>query len=166
MPIYLEQWFWDNKVVRFLLRAAQLAAPIAAFLATLWAIQQTERHFFPVVTGWTLDYIEKRDGKLEMGGKLFKDRSCELVNTLVVGVPKSKLLPHVVIYQVSPNELAGADIPVGYHTWGPWAVAVPKTLIAHKDELAGFEVVGRHKCHPLWLQETRYGFVPIERVPL
>ena len=43
-------------------------------------------------------------------------------------------------------------------------LSVPKTLIKYKDELAGIEVVGRHRCHALWVQETL--FVPIERVPL
>lgn len=58
------------------------------------------------------------------------------------------------------------DDGVGLHAWVPWEVKIPKTLIKYKDEIAGIEVVGRHRCHALWVQETLYGFVPIERVPL
>lgn len=159
-------WLWDTAWGRFIRKCIHTFLPILAFFATFWAIQQTEQRFFPVVTQWDLSYIERQGDYFVMGGRLYKDRRCELVNTVVVGVPRNPLLPRVTIYQIDPNEMLGADVPVGNHTWGPWEVRIPKTLLQYKDMLGSIEVVGRHRCHALWLQETVYGDVPIERVPL
>jgi len=163
---HYHEWLWDTAWGRVIRKAISVLAPPLAFFLTFWMIQQTEQRFFPVVTQWSLDYIERHGDHFEMGGRLFKDRPCELMNTLVVGVPKNPLVPRVVVYHVDPNEMLGADVPTGPHTWGPWDVRIPKTLGQYKNDLAGLEVVGRHRCHALWLQETVYGFVSIDRVPL
>lgn len=159
-------WMWETSWGRLIRRVISFFVPLLAFIATLWIIQEIERRFFPVISQWTLDYIDRRGDYLVMGGKLYKSRTCELVNTLVVGVPKNSLSPRVLIHQVSPSELTGADVTVGLHMWGPWEIRIPAILQQYKDQIGGIEIVGRHRCHVLWMQETVYGFVPIEKVPL
>jgi len=138
---------------------------VVGLLATGWMLFMVEHHFMPVIKDWQVDYIERRDGKYVLGGTLHKARSCELIATSVMAVPKLPLAPRVLIYQVKPHELLGGNAPTGRSTWGPWEVAIPKALIEHRDQISFLEVIGHHRCHALWTQETLYGVVRTEELP-
>jgi hypothetical protein len=134
-------------------------------LITLFVLYHVESKLFPVIEDWSLDYITRYENTYTMGGQMRKDRACELLHTSVLAVPKLPLAPKVLVYQVQPNEILGAGGPVGKFTWGPWEVRVPDKLMGHLDWVDSIEVVGHHRCHMLWIQETVYGRVPVSRLP-
>lgn len=150
---------------RCLAKAAEILAPFAGALIVLAGIWFVETRFFPVITDWQLEYIQRHGGAFHMGGVLRKARTCELVSTDVLAVPRNPLAPRVTVYRVAPHEFAGSQVSTGLSEWGPWSVMVPKALDANRDKIDRIEVVGVHRCHAFWLQETLYGAVPIDRIP-
>lgn len=134
-------------------------------LVTLWCVYQIETHFAPVITGWSLDYVSRSGTTVTVGGTLHKTRACELVSTSVLAVPKAPLAPRKLLFQVKPNDVLGGNAPTGTSTWGPWSLPIPKELLQQRSEVSYLEVVGTHRCHALWSQETIYGIVPIDRIP-
>jgi hypothetical protein len=138
---------------------------VAGILMTGWSLYMVEHHFFPVIKDWKLSYIYKKNGNFILGGTLYKTRACELISTSVMAVPKVPLAPRQLVYQVKPQEVLGGNAPTGFVTWGPWEVVVPKALVTHRDQIAFLEVVGHHRCHALWTQETLYGTVSMEELP-
>jgi hypothetical protein len=155
-------WTYRGQIALWLLERLSFLAGMLFVLTILYFV---EARFFPVITGWKLEYITKTDNVYTMGGVMKKERPCELLHTSVSAVPKIPLAPKVLIYQVQPNEIMGAGGPVGTFTWGPWSVNVPKQLMTKFDWIEAIEVVGHHRCHMLWTQETVYGRVPAERLP-
>lgn len=150
---------------RMVLWWLERAAFMLGLLVSGWMLYMVEHHFFPVVKDWKLAYIYKQNGHFVLGGTLYKPRACELISTSVMAVPKAPLLPRQLVYQVKPHEVLGGNAPTGFVTWGPWEVAVPKALVTHRDEIAFIEVIGHHRCHALWTQETLYGVVRVEELP-
>jgi hypothetical protein len=124
-----------------------------------------ETRFFPVVEHWDLQTIERAGDHYILNGKLNKVRACEMVATTVMAVPKIPLAPKVLLYRISPDELAGAQIPTGVTEWGPWRMKIPEAFLQHRDKIDYIEIVGIHRCHAFWLQETVYGRVSVERLP-
>lgn len=155
-------WTYRGQIVFWVIE--RLAFGLGVVLMAL-ALQAVERRFFPVITDWSLDYITREANRYTMGGTMRKDRACELLHTSVMAIPKVPLAPRVLVYQVNPNEILGAGGPVGDFTWGPWTVRVPEALMGRLDWIDAIEVVGHHRCHALWTQETVYGRVPVERLP-
>jgi hypothetical protein len=134
-------------------------------LVMMWLTYTVESRLMPVITDWSLDSITRQGNHYTMSGVMRKARACELIHTSVMAVPKVPLAPRVLVYQVGPNEILGAGGPVGRFTWGPWTVRVPDKLMGQLDWIDSIEVVGHHRCHALWTQETTYGRVPVERLP-
>lgn len=159
------QWLDETVRGRWALWAFERVAFAVGALVTLWCMYQVETRFAPVIANWSLDYVEKRGDTYVVGGQLYKTRPCELVATSVMAVPKAPLVPRQLVYQIKPSEILGGNAPTGHSTWGPWQIPIPKTLLAHRDEVSYLEVVGTHRCHALWSQESVYGIVPMERLP-
>jgi hypothetical protein len=160
---YWLTWTFRGQVMLWVL---ERVAFLLGALLTGWGVYTAERLFLPVITGWTVDRIELNAGHLVLAGKMHKTRPCELIATSVMAVPKKPLEPRVLIYQVKPDEILGGNAPVGIVSWGPWRVAVPEKLIEHKQDISFLEIVGHHRCHAAWQQETLYGRVDIKRLPL
>jgi hypothetical protein len=160
---YWLAWTFRGQIVVWVLE--RLAFLFGA-LVMLWCIYTAERLFMPVITGWTVDLIERDGGDFILAGAMRKERPCELISTSVMAVPKQPLAPRVLVYQVKPTDLLGGNAPVGTVTWGPWRVAIPAKLVQHKDDISFLEIVGHHRCHAAWQQETVYGRVPMSRLPL
>jgi hypothetical protein len=161
----LANWLsWTYRGQIALWAMERLAFVIGMFIA-LFGVYTVENKFFPVISNWQLEYITRENNTYTMGGVMRKDRACELLHTSVMAVPKIPVAPRVLVYQVQANEIIGAGGPVGMFTWGPWTVKVPDTLMGKLDWIESIEVVGHHRCHALWTQETVYGRVPVERLP-
>jgi hypothetical protein len=159
---YWLAWTYRGQIVWWMV---ERAAFVLGAVLMMWLVHTVERKAFPVITEWSLDYISREANTYTMGGVMRKDRPCELLHTSVMAVPKIPLAPKVLIYQVQPHEILGAGGPVGKFTWGPWQVKVPDKLMGKLDWVEAIEVVGHHRCHMLWNQETVYGRVPVERLP-
>lgn len=158
-------WLLHATKGRIVLWWLERAAFVFGLLVSGWMLYMVEHHFFPVIKDWKLGYIHKKDGNFVLGGTLYKTRACELISTSVMAVPNMPLVPRQLIYQVKPSEVLGGNAPTGFVTWGPWEVAIPKALMEHRDKIAFLEVVGHHRCHALWTQETLYGTVRVEDLP-
>jgi hypothetical protein len=157
--VFMSRWsrFWEH--------ALHFFGYFTGLMLALFVLYHAETRFFPVIEEWSLDYITREGNVYTMGGQMQKTRACELLHTSVMAVPKLPLAPKVLVYQVRPNEILGAGGPVGKFTWGPWEVKVPEKLMGKLDWIEAVEVVGHHRCHMLWIQETVYGRVPVERLP-
>lgn len=158
-------WLLDTNTGGVVLWLLERVALVVGALCALFIVYSVERHFAPVIKDWRLDYVERVDGDYVIAGTMFKSRACELISTSVMAVPKASLAPRHLIFQIKPNEIIGGNAPTGSSTWGPWQVPIPKGLLEQRDKIAFLEVVGHHKCHGLWSQETLYGRVPMERLP-
>lgn len=162
---FIAHWIMCSRNGRLILKGLEAAAFVLGMVIMGWVLYMVETRFFPVVTGWKLEYIEKRDGQYHMGGVLRKERACELIATDVMAVPKMPLLPRQSIYRIKPFEFPGAQVATGYTQWGPWDMDIPAAFTKHRDQIAFIEVVGIHRCHAFWMQETVYGRIRTEDLP-
>lgn len=158
-------WMLSCTHGRWVLWWLERAAFALGLLVMGWVVYSVETRFLPVITDWKLDYIYRDNGNYVLGGTLEKTRPCELVATSVMAVPKQPLAPRQLIYQIKPSEILGGNVPVGLTTWGPWTMAIPKALLTHRDQISFLEVIGHHRCHLGWNQETLYGVVRMEELP-
>lgn len=158
-------WLDETTRGRVALWLLERAAFAIGAMITLWCVYTIETRFVPVITNWTLDYVERSGDRIIVGGQLHKSRPCELISTSVLAVPKAPLVPRQLIFQVKPGDLLGGNAPTGTSTWGPWTMPIPKALVQHRQEISYLEVVGTHRCHALWSQETLYGTVSIDAIP-
>lgn len=129
---------------------------------TLWCAHQIEERWMPVITNWTIDYAHREGNSYIVGGLLTKERPCELLAVSVMAVPVLPMVPKVLIYHAPANEINGGNVPTGRTTWGPWSVKIPAGFEEKRHQVAYLSVVGTHRCHALWSQETTYGHVPME----
>jgi hypothetical protein len=159
---YWLAWTFKGQIVWWVV---ERIAFVFGMAVAAMALHTIETRWFPVITNWSLDYITRENNSYTMGGSMRKERACELLHTSVMAVPKIPLAPNVLVYQVQANEILGAGGPVGAFVWGPWTVRVPDKLMGKLDWVDSIEVVGHHRCHMLWTQETVYGRVPVERLP-
>ena len=158
-------WLLETPGGRTTLWALERIAFVVGAVLTLWVLFMVETRFMPVITKWSLDYVHRDGDHYVLGGTLHKERACELIATSIMAVPKAALAPRSLIYQLKPDELLGGNAPVGFTTWGPWRMAIPKAFLEHRDDISFLEVVGHHRCHAGWTQQTLYGRVPLERLP-
>lgn len=160
-------WLWETRFGNAVRYGIKAFVPIGAFLCAFWLIYQTEARFFPVITDWKLEYANRTGPSLvTVGGVFRKTRTCELVATTVQAVPKNPILPNRTLFSIPPDEIIGGNVPTGYSTWGPWEFKIPATYLTHKDQISHLLVVGHHRCHALWNQETVYGHIHPSELPI
>lgn len=145
--------------------AINAIAPAFGALVALWIIWNVEVRWFPVITNWNLTSVERSGDRYTMSGSMMKGRSCELLATNVLAVPKVALAPRVLLYRIDPQDIDGGNAPTGFSQWGPWTMDIPRSFLRHRDEIAYIEVVGIHRCHAFWNQETLYGTIQMEQLP-
>ncbi len=165
MPL-IPYWFLQSRRGPLAMRIVQFLAPFVAVLAAFFIAWQTEKMFFPVIGDWRLDAVERKGNTYVVQGSMRKLRGhCELINTSVVAVLKNPLLPSQVLYSIQPTEILGGNAPSGLITWGPWTMNIPDAFTKNRHLIDHLEIVGLHRCHWLWPQETMYGRIELERLP-
>jgi hypothetical protein len=162
---YFAVWLISTKRGGIVIWCLKQGALALGALITLWCIYQIETRFMPVIVNWTINPVIREGDRYILSGSMHKTRPCELVSTSVLAVPNVPLVPRVLLYQIKPGEIDGGNLPTGISTWGPWAMKIPKALVEHRKDIAYIDVVGSHKCHGLWTQETLYGSVKMEQLP-
>jgi hypothetical protein len=162
---YFALWLIETKRGKLVVWFLERGALALGALITLWCLYQIETRFMPVITKWDINPVIRQGDRYILGGTMTKDRACELVSTSVMAVPNIPLAPRVLIYQIKPNEIDGGNIPTGSTTWGPWTMNIPKAFLDNRDKIAWIEIVGSHRCHALWTQETLYGRVEMGQLP-
>lgn len=157
-------WLYDTARGKVILWVLERMAFALGAIVMLWAVAELESRLAPVVTNWSMDYAERRGDVIVLGGRLKKNRACELVSTSVMAVPKRALAPRRLIWQAKPHEIMGGNTPTGLTTWGPIEIRIPAALLQNQNEISYLEVIGIHRCHALWSQETHYGTVEVSRI--
>ena len=139
--------------------ALGMLAAITACL-TMLGIYFVERRFLPVVEDWHVTSIRAVPGAIEVSGSFRKLRDCELVQTNVILLRGQS--PALVLAQIDGEAGygPGTNVPEGHIQWGPMRLPAPPHLLRAMDDYDVIKVVGRHRCHLLWPQETIYGYVP------
>jgi hypothetical protein len=158
-------WLLGCRLGRFVLWWMERVAFVFGLMVMGWGVYTMETHFLPVIKDWRMEYVYRDQNYYVLGGTFEKTRACELVATSVLAVPKMPLAPRQLIYQIKPNELLGGNAPMGKTTWGPWRMEIPKALLTHREDISFLEVIGHHRCHAGWTQETLYGTVRMEELP-
>lgn len=148
-----------------MLRLIEYVCFFIGVVIAVWSTYIIETRFFPVIKDWKLDTVIRQKDTYTLSGSMFKDRTCELISTNVMAVPKMHLAPRVLLYKIDPNDIDGGNAPVGHTTWGPWTMDIPQAFLKHRDEISFIEVVGMHRCHAFWVQETIYGTIRMEQLP-
>lgn len=161
----LATWMLESYRGRLVLWLVEWMSLFLGVMLAGWVMYQSEHYAFPVIKDWKLDSVERVNGYWMVKGTMRKVRACELVATSVMAVPKAPLAPRQLVYQLKPSEILGGNAPTGFVTWGPWQMEIPKALLQHRDQISFLEVVGHHRCHALWTQETFYGAVRMEDLP-
>ncbi len=126
---------------------------------------QAETRWSPVITHWQINPIERVGSTYTLSGTMVKARPCTLLATSIMAVPKVQFAPRVTLYQIKPEEIDGGQLPTGAATWGPWTMNIPKAFIDNRDKIAWIDVIGHHRCHGFWDQETYYGRVEMSQLP-
>lgn len=134
-------------------------------LLTLWVLYSIETRFMPVIKNWRIDQVKREGDRYTVSGEMVKVRSCELVATSVLAVPNIPFAPRHLIYQLKPEEVLGGNMPMGHNTWGPWTIKIPKGFEENRSKISHLEVVGHHRCHSFWIQETSYGRIELAQLP-
>ena len=158
-------WLLNARIGKAVLWWLERVAFTVGVLATMAVVYFAEHTFFPVITDWKLLHIVRQGDTYVVDGAMRKTRPCELLATSVMAVPKVPLVPNRLLYQITPSEILGGNAPTGSTTWGPWVFRIPHELIKYRDQIAYLEIVGHHKCHALWNQETVYGTSRMEELP-
>jgi len=165
-PLYfIAHWLTSTRRGAVALKFLEALCFAFGFLVAGWCVYMIETRFMPVITEWRLLEITRTAGFYDIHGVYRKERGCELVGTDIVAVPKMPLAPRIAIHQIKPYDFPGAQAPIGYTTWGPWSVKVPAALDTHREQISSIEVIGVHRCHAFWLQQTIYGRIRIEDMP-
>lgn len=165
--INTHDWLWETRHGVIVRHSLKLFAPAIGFLVSLWLIYQTEARFFPVISEWRLEYAERSGPQMvTVGGSFKKTRACELVATTVLAVPKNPITPRQTPFTIPPDSIIGGNVPTGHSTWGPWEFKIPAMYLTHKDHISHLLVVGHHRCHALWIQETVYGHILPSELPI
>lgn len=162
---HMADWLTSTRKGSLCLWALERIAFAIGMFVTLLILFIAENLLFPVVTHWNVTYIHKRGDNYVVGGVLHKARACELLSTTVMAVPKDDKLPRMAIYQVKPSDVLGGNVPTGTSTWGPWEVPIPKLLMEHRENISYLEVIGTHRCHLAWSQESSYGTIDVSKLP-
>lgn len=150
---------------RAILKVLEIIAFFIGMICASLLLNTIDTKFFPVITDWKIDFIERRGNQYHMGGVMIKRRACELIATEVVAVPKIPLAPRFSLYRIKPYDFPGAQVPTGFSRWGPWDMDIPAEFLSHRKEISFIEVVGVHRCHAAWLHETVYGRIQVENLP-
>ena len=158
-------WLLETRSGKLAMWCIERTAFLVGALLMLWAVYMVETRFIPVIDKWRLDYVDREGDHYVMGGVMHKQRACELIATSIMAVPAQRFAPRILIYQIKPHELNGGNAPTGYSTWGPWRLAIPQTFLDQREHISFLEVVGHHRCHGFWTQETLYGRVSVEMLP-
>ena len=161
----LALWLTSSKGGKVALWVAESVAFGLGALMMGFVMYHGERMFFPVITEWKIDPVVRSGNQYVLSGTMVKHRPCTLVATSVMAVPKAPLLPRVTLYQIKPTEIDGGNIPTGHGTWGPWAMNIPKAFLDNRDKIAWIDIIGHHRCHGFWDQETYYGRVEMAQLP-
>lgn len=158
-------WLTGTRLGAVALRVLESMAFAAGALMMGFVLYHGERMFFPVIREWKLNPVVRNGDTYLLSGTMVKTRPCTLVATSVMAVPKVPLAPRVLLYQIKPTEIDGGNVPTGASTWGPWAMAIPKAFLDHRDKIAWIDIFGHHRCHGFWDQETYYGRVEMGELP-
>lgn len=144
-----------DRAAKFLVNAV---APAFGMLLSLWLIYNVETRFFPVVTDFTVSSITKSADGYTAYGELNKSRTCEFLGLTIYahrpGAPKLLLAQY-------KKDIFGSDVGAGRQTWGPWTMQLPEKIRAYEH----LEIQGTHRCHALWLQNSRYIDFDIRSLP-
>ncbi len=158
-------WMLETTRGRMVLWVVERLSMLMGVLIAGWMLYQVEHYLLPVIKEWKLEEVQRSDDNWVVRGTMHKVRPCELVATSVMAVPKMPLAPRVLVYQIKPEEILGGNAPAGFVTWGPWTMKIPQALEQHRDQISSIEVIGHHRCHALWTQETLYGSVRMDQLP-
>lgn len=162
---FIAHWIATTRKGWMLLKVMEFICFVVGVLIAIWAVYMIETRFFPVIKGWQLDYVARAGDTYTLSGSMHKTRVCELISTNVLSVPKTPLAPRVLLYKISPQDIDGGNAPTGHMQWGPWTMQIPQSFLSRRDEIAFIEVVGIHRCHAWWNQETYYGRITMEQLP-
>ena len=138
-----------------LLMVVMIFGPIFGALVAFFAIYHIEMKFFPVVTNFKIETLNKEIGDYVAAGSYKKQRPCEFLATNIISIGPN--IPATLIYQVKQSDI-GANISTGLIQWGPYRIPEPKSF----NGMTAIQIIGIHRCHIFWSQETVYGVYPIE----
>jgi hypothetical protein len=154
-PLEAVAQFWRKAALRFWIFFLMIFGPCIGALIAFFAIYQTEVRFFPVVTNFKIEVLQKEIGDYVVSGTYKKQRPCEFVATNIIAVGPN--IPATLIHQVKLTDI-GANISTGLIQWGPYRIPEPKSF----NGMTEVRIIGVHRCHVFWSQETVYGVFPIE----
>lgn len=121
--------------------SAMLAGVFVAFALTIGG--QVEGYIAPVAGNTSIEAIEEVGAThTRIRGRSKKRRECEYVR-LEFRTAYGTVAP--VIFEEGTN-----DRGEGRFTFGPWLVQMSS------EQIETARVVTYHRCHPLWLTETRW----------
>lgn len=129
--------------------------PFVLSLALLFAAQQLEDRFFPVVKDFKVLQIQQIGREITLSGYLKKVRNCEVLG-VVATVDDHGRPVQIQIATLNPMDVSTRVLPIGSNNWGPWRISLPQAA-------KGAEIVIRslHSCHPAWATTTRLADFPV-----
>lgn len=114
---------------------AGASVPIGAFISNA----------FPILEWFRVDYVQKAEGGILVGGEFSKRRSCELLAINVYSQRGDFIIERL---KWRPDKREKEEVPstrpLGVGSWGPWWIEDPTTTPSH------IVLHGVYRCLP-WL---------------
>ena len=150
-------WFCtETRLGRAMVSLIYFMAQVMGVFIAFFVIYQVEMRLFPVVSQFQITVLNKTINTVAVNGTYVKSRPCELLITNVIGV--SPTGPALLLHQIRPAD-DGANLPTGKTRWGPYEFSYPTDW----SGTTNIQVVGVHRCHALWSQQTVYASFPVEQ---
>jgi hypothetical protein len=157
MSVSDKVWFCtETRLGRAIVSLIYFLAQVVGVFLAFFVIYQVEMRWFPVVSAFQITDIKKLSPTVAVSGTYVKARPCELLITNVIGISAGG--PALLLHQVRPAD-DGANLPTGKARWGPYTFSKP----ADWADTTHIQVVGVHRCHALWSQQTTYASFPVEQ---
>lgn len=107
-----------------------------------------EHSFMPVIRDFEISKIEHTNTQIYISGWKRKERDCSFIGISAEGINADNERRDLkIVFQES--HIPQYPIPIGKHTWGPWAIVMPVD-----DNIRILTLTATHRCHPAWNTTT------------
>lgn len=117
-----------------------------------------EKVFFPVVKDFTITEMKRTEHVIAISGYMRKIRDCRFAGVTAEGQSALGVTELPLLFKDNERSQASTR-PAGVQGWGPWYIEVPIN-----KELEVIELQAVHRCHPMWVSQTKLVTIPVSEI--
>lgn len=125
-------------------RVLEIIFGVFLIMSIFFNTETFEQHFFPVVSDFNVNSIQKVEDGIEISGTMVKDRSCKFKELMVYIKDKGSSVSVPASFEFLDNS-SSKDRAAIAQAWGPWKVFIPG-----KHSQLDIKMFSRHNCHSFY----------------